>query len=208
MRGNARHRYRRLTRPLKRIPTALRHDRGHDRAQKPGVGEFRGVNMGVDGTPGSGRALRLDPFALPVRYAARDGGADGQIRQIELDRERVVLRRAVRGIRMKVGVPVNEFRGVDPAHAAARGRRAGGSRGRAGTSRQRAVGAAVRRGRRRRRDGAMEMLGPRARRAAAGGRGRRRAARAVPAHRPRRRRRAARRAGGGAPRSAGAGRRS
>jgi hypothetical protein len=56
--------------------------------------------------------LRLDPFALPVRYAARDGGADGQIRQVELDRDRVVLRRAVRGIRMNVGVPVTEFRGV------------------------------------------------------------------------------------------------
>ena len=68
--------------------------------------------MGVDGTPGSGRALRLDPYALPARYAARDGGADGQIRQIEIDRERVVLRRAVRGIRMNVGVPVHEFRGV------------------------------------------------------------------------------------------------
>jgi hypothetical protein len=56
--------------------------------------------------------LRLDPFALPVRYAAHDSGADGQVRHIELDRERVVLRRAVRGIRMKVGVPVHEFRGV------------------------------------------------------------------------------------------------
>lgn len=68
--------------------------------------------MGVDGTPGSGRALRLDPFALPTRYAARDAGADGQVRHIELDRDRVVLRRAVRGIAMKVGVPVHEFRGV------------------------------------------------------------------------------------------------
>jgi hypothetical protein len=68
--------------------------------------------MGVDGPPGSSRALRLDPYALPVRYAARDGGADGQIRQVELDRERVVLRRAVHGIRMNVGVPVHEFRGV------------------------------------------------------------------------------------------------
>jgi tripartite-type tricarboxylate transporter receptor subunit TctC len=68
--------------------------------------------MGVDGTPGSSRALRLDPYTLPARYAARDGGADGQIRDIELDRDRVVLRREVRGIRMKVGVPVNEFRGV------------------------------------------------------------------------------------------------
>jgi len=61
---------------------------------------------------GSGRALRLDPFALPVRYAARDSGADGQIRQVELARDRVVLRRSVRGIRMNVGVPVSEFRGV------------------------------------------------------------------------------------------------
>jgi hypothetical protein len=68
--------------------------------------------MGVDRTPGSGRSLRLDPFALPARYAARDGGADGQIRQIELDRDRVVLMRAVRGIPMKVRLPVNDFRGV------------------------------------------------------------------------------------------------
>ncbi len=68
--------------------------------------------MGVDRTPGSSRALRLDPFALPVRYVARDGGADGHVRQIELDRNRVVLRRAVRGIAMNVGVPIAEFRGV------------------------------------------------------------------------------------------------
>jgi hypothetical protein len=68
--------------------------------------------MGVDRSQGSSRALRLDPFALPVRYAARDVGADGQVRQVELDRERVVLRRAVCGVRMNVGVPVSEFHGV------------------------------------------------------------------------------------------------
>jgi hypothetical protein len=57
--------------------------------------------------------LRLDPFALPVRYTARDGGrADGQVREIELDRDRVTLKRAVSGIRMNVGVPVAAFRGV------------------------------------------------------------------------------------------------
>lgn len=61
---------------------------------------------------GSGRASRLDPYALPLRFAARDGGADGKVRQVELDRDRVVLRRAVSGIRMNVGVPVAEFRGV------------------------------------------------------------------------------------------------
>ena len=68
--------------------------------------------MSLDGPSGSSRALRLDPHALPVRYAARDSGADGQVRDIELGRERVVLNRAVAGIRMKVGVPVAEFRGV------------------------------------------------------------------------------------------------
>jgi hypothetical protein len=68
--------------------------------------------MSVGAPFGSSRALRLDPFALPVRYAARDGGADGQIRQVELTRDRVVLRRAVRGMQMNVGVPVAEFRGV------------------------------------------------------------------------------------------------
>jgi Family of unknown function (DUF6101) len=62
--------------------------------------------------PGSGRALRLDPHTLPVRYFARDSGADGQVRGVELDRERVVLRREVRGIPMTIGVNVREFAGV------------------------------------------------------------------------------------------------
>ena len=70
--------------------------------------------METGGIPpaGSSRALRLDPFALPVRYPAQDSGADGQVRQVELHREHVVLRRAVRGMRMSVGVPVAAFRGV------------------------------------------------------------------------------------------------
>jgi hypothetical protein len=61
---------------------------------------------------GSGRALRLDPFALPVRFRANDAGADGQVRHIELDREHVILRRAVRGMAMKIRMPVSAFRGV------------------------------------------------------------------------------------------------
>jgi hypothetical protein len=62
---------------------------------------------------GSGRTmLRLDPFALPVAFPAHDAGADGELRQVELDRERVVIRRTVRGIPMSVGVPVGEFRGL------------------------------------------------------------------------------------------------
>lgn len=61
---------------------------------------------------GSGRNLRLDPFALPVRFPARDAGADGQMRQVELDRDRVVLRRAVRGMRMKIRLAVDAFVGI------------------------------------------------------------------------------------------------
>ena len=78
--------------------------------------------MGFDRPSGSSRALRLDPYALPVRYAARDSGADGQVRDIELDRERVVLRREVAGIPMKVGVRITEFAGVTMRTLAARRR--------------------------------------------------------------------------------------
>jgi hypothetical protein len=67
---------------------------------------------GPHGAGGAPAGRRPPPHALPARYQARDGGADGQVRNIELDRERVVLRRAVRGIPMKVGVPIREFRGV------------------------------------------------------------------------------------------------
>jgi hypothetical protein len=68
--------------------------------------------MEAGGAAGSSRALRLDPFALPVRFPASDAGADGRVRQVELDRERVVMRREVRGIRMAVGVRMADFRGV------------------------------------------------------------------------------------------------
>src|ERR1043166_6976359 len=78
----------------------------------PAGKSLRRQSMGADRSPGSGRGLRHGPHALPASYVARDGGADGQIRNIELDRERVVLRRAVRGIPMKVGVPMSDFRGV------------------------------------------------------------------------------------------------
>lgn len=61
---------------------------------------------------GSSRALRLDPLSLPVRYDAHDIRADGGVRQIELHRERVVLRRAVHGMRMAVNVRVSDFLGV------------------------------------------------------------------------------------------------
>ena len=61
---------------------------------------------------GSGRALRLDPAALPVCYAAADARADERMRLVELDRERVVVRRAVSGIPMRLSLKVSEFLGV------------------------------------------------------------------------------------------------
>ncbi len=61
---------------------------------------------------GSGRSLRLDPLSLPVRFSAHDTRADGGIRQIELHRERVILRRAVLGMRMAINVRVSDFLGI------------------------------------------------------------------------------------------------
>jgi Family of unknown function (DUF6101) len=61
---------------------------------------------------GSSRALRLDPCALPVSFATSDARADERLRLIELDRERVVMRRAVRGVRMRLSLKVAEFLGV------------------------------------------------------------------------------------------------
>ena len=61
---------------------------------------------------GSSRAMRLDPAALPVSFAASDARADERLRHIELGRERVVVRRAVRGIQMRVSLKVAEFLGV------------------------------------------------------------------------------------------------
>jgi hypothetical protein len=61
---------------------------------------------------GSSRALRLDPFSLPVRFRAADAGADEHERIVELHPERVVVRRRVRGIPMAVNLPVASFLGV------------------------------------------------------------------------------------------------
>jgi hypothetical protein len=69
--------------------------------------------MRSGGCPGgSGRALRLDPFALPVRYAASDAAADERVREIELHRTRVVVRRQLAGMRMALNLPVSAYTGV------------------------------------------------------------------------------------------------
>lgn len=61
---------------------------------------------------GSSRALRLDPHTLPARFSANDAGADERVRHVELYRERVVVRRAVRGMRMALNMPVSAFTGI------------------------------------------------------------------------------------------------
>ena len=72
----------------------------------------RQTSKGGINPAGSSRALRLDPLSLPLRFDAHDSRADGGVRQIELHRERVVLRRAVHGMRMAVNVRVSDFLGV------------------------------------------------------------------------------------------------
>jgi Family of unknown function (DUF6101) len=61
---------------------------------------------------GSSRALRLDPFSLPARFAAIDAAADERVRHVELYRERVVVRRSLDGMRMALNMPVSAFAGV------------------------------------------------------------------------------------------------
>jgi hypothetical protein len=56
--------------------------------------------------------LRLDPHSLPISFNAHDTRADGGVRRIELHRERVVVRRALHGMRMAVNVRMRDYLGV------------------------------------------------------------------------------------------------
>src|SRR6516225_1501769 len=60
----------------------------------------------------SAHPWRLDPFSLPARFATADDTADEGLRIVDLHRERVVLRRALCGMRMAVNLPVAAYRGV------------------------------------------------------------------------------------------------
>src|SRR5258708_36202028 len=79
--------------------------------------------MRSGGCAGSGRALRLDPFGLPVRFSASDAAADGRSREVELHRERVVLRRSLHGMRMALNMPLAAYDGISlqlvPGHGRA-----------------------------------------------------------------------------------------
>jgi len=61
---------------------------------------------------GSSRVTRLDPLSLPLSFQTYDTRADGGVRRIELHRERVVLHRAIHGMRMAINVRVQDFLGV------------------------------------------------------------------------------------------------
>ena len=61
---------------------------------------------------GSSRGERLDPFDLPLRFEVADHGGDERVRWVELDRERVVLRRALHGIKTALNLPLAAYRGV------------------------------------------------------------------------------------------------
>ena len=58
------------------------------------------------------RPWRLDPFSLPERFTTADAAADEGLRVVDLNRERVILRRALSGMWMAVNLPVATYRGV------------------------------------------------------------------------------------------------
>lgn len=58
------------------------------------------------------RVPRLDPLALPVRFAAPDAAADGRIRYVEIDHDRVLISRSVRGMAIRVRLPVHAYKGI------------------------------------------------------------------------------------------------
>ena len=72
----------------------------------------RQIAAGESLPAGSSRVLRLDPRSLPVRFAADDRSADGHMRMVEIDRERVLLSRTVRGVHMRLNLPLRAFLGV------------------------------------------------------------------------------------------------
>jgi Family of unknown function (DUF6101) len=85
---------------------------GSGHAGSPCRADAAGAPAPPERAGGSAGAPRLDPFSLPVRFTAADQGADAQLRVVDLHRERVVLRRSVRGMRMALNLPVDGFRGV------------------------------------------------------------------------------------------------
>ena len=73
---------------------------------------MRRQNRNGGPSAGSSRVARLDPLSLPISFEARDARADGGLRHVEIARDRVVLRRSVRGMQMAINIRMSEFLGV------------------------------------------------------------------------------------------------
>ncbi len=78
-------------------------------AGRPAAGSSR---AGAHRASTTASPWRLDPFSLPARFTTADEAADEGLRIVDLHRERVVLRRALSGMRMAVNLPVAAYRGV------------------------------------------------------------------------------------------------
>lgn len=72
----------------------------------------RQSGYGGAASAGSGCHARLDPASLPHTFEARDARADGEVRRVEIARDRVTVRRAVRGIAMTIRLNVSDYLGV------------------------------------------------------------------------------------------------
>lgn len=73
---------------------------------------MRRQTTGGSNPAGSSRVERLDPLSLPASFETHDVRADGGVRRVELDRDRVTLRRAVHGMRMAINIRISEFQGL------------------------------------------------------------------------------------------------
>jgi hypothetical protein len=88
-----------------------RIDREHNSGGETEAVRRQTATSGIN-PAGSSRGLRLDPLSLPISFDAHDVRADDGVRRVELHRERVVLRRAVQGMRMAINLRVSDFRGI------------------------------------------------------------------------------------------------
>lgn len=58
---------------------------------------------------GSSREQRLDPPTLLKHFNARDERADGGLRQVEITRDRIIIKRVVQSIRMMLKVRIADY---------------------------------------------------------------------------------------------------
>ncbi|MCX5579544.1 DUF6101 family protein [Kaistia terrae] len=71
------------------------------------------ANASVQASGALGNDLRLDPFALPVRYsAALAGPASATTPSVYIDRQQAIVKRRLGGIPTTLSTPVSAFRGV------------------------------------------------------------------------------------------------